>query len=72
MGQELKVMLSYGCRIEVNLWDWGPEASVIYTERSPDAWYSDTETDCPIEPEQAQAIIDALQAYLAAKNQPKG
>jgi len=67
MGQELKVELSSGCRIEVNLWAWGPDASVIYTECQGDPWYSDAETDCPIEPEQAQAIIDALQAYLAAK-----
>ena len=65
MSQTKTVKLSSGCRIEVNLWEWGPDASVIYTERSPDSWYSDSETDCSINPEEAQAIIDALQAYLA-------
>jgi hypothetical protein len=44
---------------------------VIYAERSPDAWYSDTETDCSINANEAQEIITILQAYLDAINQPK-
>lgn len=47
-------------------------ASLVYTERSPDPWYSDTETDIPLNTDQISEMIAWLQGVQADLVQPWG
>lgn len=59
------VELSSSCKLELNVYQFGkPEANIVYTEHASDPWYSNTETDCSINKEQAEQMIQLLQEFV--------
>jgi hypothetical protein len=49
------------CRFELDVYDAFPSTlELVYTERSPDPWYSDTETCVDIDEDIAEGIVNFL------------
>ncbi|GAB1345008.1 hypothetical protein MASR1M101_41350 [Gemmatimonas sp.] len=58
---ETRVALTSRCAVVLTEWESFPASvSLEYTERSPDPWYSDTETSEPICQDDAAQIIRVL------------
>jgi hypothetical protein len=60
-----KLEISEGCYLEHTPYTYAySTTSLCYTERSPDPWYSDTETDIELDKTTACAIIRFLMDKL--------
>jgi hypothetical protein len=62
--KESKLKLSSTCELVKTVYStpsFAPEVSLDYVERSPDSYYSDTETSVDLDKEKAREIIAFLQ-----------
>ena len=59
--KESRLKINHNCSLVLTTFDHcPPSVELEYVERSPDPWYSDSETSVEIEEEQAREIVAFL------------